>query len=54
MSPTRQELETAVAKQYGFDDYGAFRTFFAAEFGKGFLNKLEAELAKKEKQSQQQ
>jgi DNA-binding MurR/RpiR family transcriptional regulator len=52
MSPTRKELETAVAKQYGFEGYGAFRTFFAAEFGKGFLNKLEAELTKKEKQTE--
>lgn len=51
MSPTRAELEQTMAKQYGFDDYAKFRTFFAAEFGKGFLNKLEAELAKKEKET---
>lgn len=49
MSPTRAELESALARQYGFEDYGAFKEFFAAEFGKGMLRQLEAELKRKEK-----
>jgi hypothetical protein len=51
MSPNRAELEGAVAHQYGFDDYAKFREFFAANFGKGMLNKLEAEFKKKEKEN---
>lgn len=51
MSPTRAELELSMARQYGFEDYGAFRDFFAREFGKGMLNKLESAFKKREKES---
>jgi len=40
-----------MAKQYGFDTYDAFREFFAATYGKGFLRALENELKKKEKEN---
>jgi tRNA U54 and U55 pseudouridine synthase Pus10 len=52
MSPTRAQLESAIAKQYGFDNYEAFRTFFAAEFGKGYLRQLEAQMKKREQEEQ--
>lgn len=51
LSPTRADLEQALAKQYGFDDYNSFREFFAAEFGKGLLRQLESEMKKREKES---
>lgn len=51
MAPSRAELEMSMARQYGFDEYDAFRTFFAREFGKGMLNKLEAEMKKREKEN---
>jgi hypothetical protein len=50
MAPTRSDLELGIAKQYGFDNYEAFRQFFEAGFGKGMLRKLESELKKKEKE----
>jgi hypothetical protein len=53
MSPTRAELEHALATQYGFTEYAAFREFFAAEFGKGMLRQLESEMKRKEKESGQ-
>lgn len=52
MSPTRADLEAQIARQYGYDDYAAFRDFFAAAFGKGMLRQLENELKKKEKEAQ--
>lgn len=49
MAPTRVELEAELARQYGFEDYNAFREYFAAEFGKGMLRQLEAEMKRREK-----
>lgn len=51
MAPTRAELEETLARQYGFDDYNAFREYFAAEFGKGMLRQLEAEMKRREKET---
>lgn len=51
MAPTRADLEQAMAKQYGFGDYNAFREFFAAEFGKGMLRQLEAQMKRREKET---
>lgn len=51
MAPTRVELEQAMAKQYGFNDYDAFKEFFAAEFGKGMLRQLESQMKRREKET---
>lgn len=52
MAPTRAELEGALAKQYGFAEYEAFKAFFAKEFGKGMLHQLEREMTRREQETQ--
>lgn len=44
--PTRQEMEAAIARQYGFPDYETFRREAAQTLGKGIVNRLEKSLAK--------